>query len=597
MVSRDDSPHVRFTTFAVAALIWLLAAYLTSSLIAHWPTWFAMGAVLLFSLPIAIANLYLSVSRQTRRVTFFKPGGWGFWVMSGRLFKTIFWVTASWGMSFLMLMNFWSYSTKEWVLLAIVAPAFWVVHTASYRLLRGELNRPDMAASFALHATQWICAAITLLMFAALIFIWGGGVEHASLSSTIETSRSRLKGNTPDSSLVALGLQAGTLLDAVKSYLIQGAGKLDSHLSMILGVSGGLLVFWSACLSLSCFSIPRAEFRRVFGPISPDIGCPPLSKLRIAGISAIATFVVLFIYTPTFARLEQYLKEHPAAFDAIKDIQIAAESIDGRLYKPGTIAQIQEVRVAALKQYETSNRAITQMIRSGIESAFSKAEGNVDTYLDWYYSLPAEYVRIWKMVTGELEDYLATELTKHLNAGVDLAAVKSGYEALKALNPELQSTIRNRTKEILAGNMLTDTTSSAKVEATASLDSLLSIPSFADRISFENRVGAGVVGAGIGGVVTAVIVKKGIVKMAAKALAKVVAAKAGGAGIGAVIGGVLGSFIPGPGTVAGGAIGGVVTGVLVDALALKLEESLDRKAFKEQIVTEIRAARTTALNW
>ena len=39
---------------------------------------------------------------------------------------------------------------------------------------------------------------------------------------------------------------------------------------------------------------------------------------------------------------------------------------------------------------------------------------NTDKYLDWYYSLSAEYSRLFKLITGSIEEYMADKLKENL---------------------------------------------------------------------------------------------------------------------------------------------------------------------------------------
>lgn len=52
-----------------------------------------------------------------------------------------------------------------------------------------------------------------------------------------------------------------------------------------------------------------------------------------------------------------------------------------------------------------------------VDRAFDRMEQNVDGYLDWYYSLTAEYVRLAKLLTGDIEGYMEQKLSEHIQKG------------------------------------------------------------------------------------------------------------------------------------------------------------------------------------
>ena len=230
-----------------------------------------------------------------------------------------------------------------------------------------------------------------------------------------------------------------------------------------------------------------------------------------------------------------------------------------------------------------------------VDRAFDRMEQNVDGYLDWYYSLTAEYVRLAKLLTGEIETYMEQKLSEHLQKGDAYKTLTNGLAAVASTYKAVMDEYRISVAEILKTNRLGDENKQTVAVRTTALKEIYSVPLYLDAVTLTARASGGAVGAtigaGIGAAVTAKIVSKGMFKVAAKAVAKMAASKMAGAGGGAIIGGVVGSVIPGAGTVVGGVIGGIVGGVLVDATLLKLEESISRDEFKQEIVAAIREAK------
>jgi hypothetical protein len=168
---------------------------------------------------------------------------------------------------------------------------------------------------------------------------------------------------------------------------------------MLLKLVGGYVVFFNACATLACFVIPLCEYRRVFGSISDNDPPSALPNSRVALASALIAFIVVFVYVPLFAHLEKWLESHPSVVNAIKAGEHLAERIDGELYHLGTIDKLYVAKAVALGKLNVSRAKLEEQI----DLAFDQMENNVDHYLDWYYSLMAEYVRLAKLMTGEIE--------------------------------------------------------------------------------------------------------------------------------------------------------------------------------------------------
>jgi len=387
---------------------------------------------------------------------------------------------------------------------------------------------------------------------------------------------------------VQIALRISTFADGFKSYAVGHFSYFGSHLPLLITALGNYVVFFNVCTTLSCFSISTHEMRRIIGPLSDEDVPPTIHKVRTFIASAVVTIVTLFIYLPIFAGIEAWVKGHPEVLEEIGVLEKRVENIDGAIYAPGTIAKIELAKAVALGKLNVSRATM----EGQVDRAFDRMEQNVDGYLDWYYSLTAEYIRLAKLLSGEIEDYMAQKLSEHIQKGDAYQMLADSLATAASTNKAAMDEYRVSTEAILRANRLGDEIKQTVVVKTMSMKE----PVHLDVISPTARASGVAIGAGIGAAVTAKVVSKGIFKAAAKAVAKMAASKVAGAGGGAVIGGVIGSVIPGAGTVVGGVIGGVIGGVLVDATLLKLEESISREKFKQEIVTTIRNAKVEFKN-
>ena len=85
------------------------------------------------------------------------------------------------------------------------------------------------------------------------------------------------------------------------------------------------------------------------------------------------------------------------------------------------------------------------VLEKAINAGFRPSmEENIDLYLDWYYSLPAEYVRLGKMLVGNLEGYMARELKAKLGSGEPFAAVEAEFTRLLGMDKAAESRVSGK---------------------------------------------------------------------------------------------------------------------------------------------------------
>jgi hypothetical protein len=348
---------------------------------------------------------------------------------------------------------------------------------------------------------------------------------------------------------------------------------------------------------LSCLVIPSAEYKRLFGSISPSEVPRPPSPIDVASFAGAVTFVTGFVLLPAFAAVELQLRgDPPLEVQALERKVIeSVDQIAGEYFKPGTVEEIERERAKLLERLAQG----LPDLEKEIGAAFDAMKANVDPFLDWYYGLPAEYGRIAHTLAGNIEQHIADELSRRLQTA---DAFKKVGDKLATVAKDHEQALRDfkRTRDEILRDRKVDTSNKGfEIVRRMSEAELKFVPTPPVTIDLEGRLGpAGVAGAVTGFVtakVTSKVMAKGILKIAAKGVTKLAVSKVGGAAAGTAIGAAVGSVIPGIGTAIGagiGFLGGLAVGVLVDATLLKLEEHLSRDAFKRQILESIEEAKT-----
>jgi TPR repeat protein len=594
MTTTESKSQIGFWPFMVISMAWYGYAYYVSQSLATQVFGLVFLNVFIFAIPIALSGAYSLAVNQARTVSFYRQGGWAYWLFSRRFIKALLWITWSLVTSFLMLVLFVSYSKIDWVGLAALIPIYWIIQTKSRHFLASELKKGYVLTNYSITWARWICLVIVLIFYGVLIIYFDEPSSYRPLLDTVIEQQKVIVQDT-GSLTVRFALEISTFKDGFQLWMIQHLGQFGKIWPQLLGILGGVIIFFNATATLSSFVIHQNEYRRIFGPITDDDVPAPLFRKTIALSSAIVTFFLLFICLPLTAAIEESIHAHPDWLYSIQTTETQlytyAEQIDNKFYKSDTIKKIQAKNLIALGKMSDPN--LRAVLEGSIDKAFDQMEANVDDYLDWYYSLGADVARLANLMTGKIETNMKVELEKRLNKGEVTQKLSDGISQLLAINKTIDDERQTAVKKILEENNLPNDGSKVNITQSMSLKDMFSMPDYIlGATDFNNRLATdGLVATGIGAAVITKVISKGVFKVAAKALSKVALNEAGAAGPGALIGGAVGSIIPVVGTAVGAAAGAIIAGIFLDKGILMLEELTDRKDFKDKIIAGIRESK------
>lgn len=587
--------------FLFQTLLWGLALYYLATEMAGSKLWFTIIAILIVSVPIALAGVYSSTIKQIRRLEIFARQGFLFTFLSGRPIKIILWILWALFCSFFMLLQFQFYSLMEWAIYFCVVPTFWLTYQLCRRLMLAEL-KPYLLTNESL---AWSCKITPLIMIAlylVLLVFFEETILYDSIDQAVQATRGQMI-NPNSSALVAEATNYLSLYEGLKAYAISRFGMLDSMGALLLVCIGSYVIFFNACVMLSCFLISGSEYQRILTPLT-GTDLPEAPKVSTISMTvAVATFLTIFIYLPIVVYLEAWLQQNPGVRNQSQEVQTQIitqlERIDDILFNEGTLEQLEQARIQALRNADVS----LVLFEEQINQAFIQMEKNVDVYLDWYYSLTAEYARIGTLMVGNLEEFMVNNLEEILMQGDVSRKVERAFNSALARHSEAQQIYQQRVQDIMAANRVEPQPEDfVEISRLATLSDIL----HQDMLNFDQRMRLSSGGAAVGAIGTVVISKviakvvgKNTLKLAAIAASKVIASKAlgsaAGAGAGAVAGAAIGSVVPGLGTaigaVVGGFIGGVAVGVTIDKALIEIEELVNRDKFKAEIIEAIQEAR------
>ena len=375
---------------------------------------------------------------------------------------------------------------------------------------------------------------------------------------------------TAASALVAEAFAAHRFLDGVLAWAMGAVAALDLLPPLVevvlaviaLAMSGAAL----SALSVAALMPPR-DWARAVGIASDAPEAPrPHRPALLSGV--ILTSLAMF----GAIRAEMSLSALAPDSRPVAQLQISVERIGVSLHPPGTHTAVMSGREALA----TLDAAALTEIRNLVDAGFDDMAGQVDPFLDGYYALRAEYLRIVVALGGLLQGnaeaamqaHLATRLTEALDidaqfraindrlGALGLAEARAAQEAREMALAEMQVTGRNPARLRLLDEF----------PALAPLPELHSI-GFAS--SLEARLGGsvafGVLGAVVARRVVQRLVQRGVLRMGARAVL---------------------ATVP---------LLGTVVAVGADAAALKLEEHYNRATFRAEIIDALEQQRMAVL--
>ncbi len=622
--------HCYFTLFVLLAPLAVIAWYAKAML-----PWQAAIVIFLVGSATWVTLAYLSAIRKAHAVAI--------------LARPIWWGRFLSGHGFRMLLSFVpALLSGVGVLVAVLDQGMIAI---TWFGLTGVLVI-ELARNFSVHFSAYlrpfahgrgvilISAVISAIVMTTVVTLtsgFGNSYIPTGLDGLFETS----SGYTGSSEAIALLSDWAAFLSGAKAMVEHEAGRgLPTWLIMCWRLVAAFSYFFALALACSATLIASPEARRILSPTDSDE--PAEVGLLSAGVASALTVIVAFMIFQSLARIEAITivvaqrqsiemmqpelnagrrpadniptsdapptpqRASPLSPVGIRQT-VEAEIIGNLQCRPGTIAEIEGLDryfLAMLDQQEDH-------LRSGIRTGFDGVRSNVPGFLDWYYSLSAEYLRTFNLATGSGVEYLDGQLQSILAYGNPLSGVETAIEALagNTLLAELYQESRSKKLAECAIDIPRDEVEIVRTESRPA--EFLETEVHLEAIDLQTRllsaslggVTSGIAAAAIMAKISAKAIGKPIFAVAAKTLAKIAGGKAlsfgGGVLIGGGTGAAGGSIIPGAGTVVGAIAGGVAGGIAVmlgvDFALLKLDEAVSRKEFEAEIIHAIDEAESDLL--
>ena len=568
--------------------------------------WAALSAV--SSLGLA----YRHVVRKTiKQQAYYEAGGGLARINNGRFLCLVgsFALSAVFVAGFVLEAPAWEAS--EWVLVAAAVPVYPLVFLLVHRLMRRQL-RPVHRTSGAVGWSVWIAGALLCAAYLALCLA-KPAATFESAAAAFDSVAQPFAGSPS-----ALMREAGVLTAFSDGLAAYGASKAAEVLGagyLAIKVALNASAFFGVANLLGLCMLGWSELKRVFLPLetgpAPDADADagagasaasgPSATASAPLRAAVATFVALpvvlaaaFLVADAAVARAAQTQEFTAAERFVRDqMGLAVFVLDGHYYDQAAVeALLEEARAASAALSEEAEATLVPLINASFDARLA----NVDAYLDWYYSLPADYERLVTMVTGTVEDFMRDQFTANIEAGIDDTALEDALRDLAERAAALEEDTASRLAEFeIAGVpewLLMEKVPLEPGFMSGALEPSARILSAGERLGLS--AGTGIATGAAAKHVAGNLATKVVEKQFFKEFVKKVAGKLGGRAVSTVVGGAVGT-IGGPlGTVVGAAAG-TAAGIGIDYGMVKLDEWQNRDSYREEIVQLIEEERSEML--
>ena len=564
------------------------------------------------------AVAYRAVIHKLTKRVIYQDGGRLAQFNEGRVVRLVITFVFAAACSASLLVDVPSWKPQDWVMLiaaALLAPAVFVLVE---RFNSREYNELFRMAKSAVATGILLCALLCVLGATCALLI--PGEQYASAFEAFQSVPKPFE-NSPSSLIAQVGLFA-SFGEGLTALFMSRAADASALGYAVLWVAMHAAGFAALAGMLASCLLPLSELRRIVSPLEAGEGKGAAdfgdtgSEGNAAGELAFAARVemqgtagkkqrsfaattgIVGRYAATCVLLPVILVAGFVAADALvasnaasqernwaqefvhEQIGLSVYVLDGKYYDQQAVDE-------TLSQISGESEQLVadaqQNLVPLINDSFDKRIANVDSYLDWYYSLSADYDRLVKVFTGTIEEGLQQQLEEKLSEGVDDTQLNEQYSEYVAKAAALQEELQEKLSQSeIDGDVPTWLLNISTLDQ-GTLDGATE-PSQKFMEDWE-RLGT----SAVAGVIAGKVIKKAATKVIEK-LAKRVATSLAERGImttgGAIVGSAAGPVGTGIGFVAGAAVS-----VATDYLFLKADEIQNREMYKQELIDSLNEQR------
>ncbi len=555
--------------------LWILLLFLFSIFITMSPPVLVFIMTVIISTPLALVYWYESYAQKKQKLLIFHKKGILYRLLSGltlsMLTNTIYAILVGG----LFLIGIRLNSVFDWLMLLLVLLLYPYVFRFTLKRTREEIINPISVKS----AIIW--SAVIVSIIATIIYIlWLAaqiknlGSEDYTLGNIMRCIIIYLQQNIPSSS-VKLVYTTSSTFEAIKTYIAHKALSLPNKyflnyiVAIVILLAGTWGSFYFSCVAASAFLIDKSELLKPLVPEDKPKKILTRSFFYLKKIIAVA--IALLISFGIYIKTDDFLRSSEKKFARIGNFvltewKLKAEQVGENFYKQGTISKIEKITNA-------NKEEVKEIANAVVDKVFDKMEENVDTFLDWYYSITGDMARtawaigglVGEKVTQKLVETLTEngKLFKEMEDGISSAVDENSYKTYQAIQNTLKHNFLGTEESLGQVPLIVKTT--RYVSFTEGLKKILTPPK-----SFKGEYKAVVV---TGGAIAGWRLGKKAVELIERELVNRFGRRF-----------ILRGALSGTVKLSAEIVGGILGGILIDAILLSIEELMYRDEFKQQIL-------------
>ncbi len=469
----------------------------------------------------------------------------------------------------------------DWCLLAAAPPAYALLEAWAYRVGHAQFASDHYARR---GLRRLVHGGLLVLLAGAWILL--RLLEHGSVAMPLGERVAHWQGAWVDAPSHALRWaldamawgQAG--VETALSALPPGR-RWEALAGLVLAP---LALFSYSTLAIAGAALPLQELRRAAAVPLTSAAAPPRLTPANAGIWAAVAILAAWMWLDLAGRTEHLARTVPSPFavQAVPD----CERIGGQVYRVGTEALLAQLSAQTGSQLA----ALQAQACRRLSQVRALTEPGVDAYLDWYFSLGAEWARLAAMLAGDADLLMRVKFEQ---LALQSPVVSSTLDAVQRdYTAQWDATMRAQSSAVALLEsqrlVLTDRQCHPVVTSAAS-PTLLRLQGNSTRLAASS--GAALVAGTFAGTVAAKAMGKASMKAASKLLVKAAAKKGIGKAGAAAAGAALGTVVaPGLGTAIGAGVGaavGLALGAGIDLALLAAEEKLTRDDMRRDLLAAV----------
>lgn len=535
----------------------------------------------------AVGFTYGSVARKMHRATALEPDRLFARVNSGRTLALVVGFVLGAVCSAGLVLEAPKWDGAVWALVALSIPLYLAASLFAERFVGRQFARFLRTAN----VIRWsrILTGVLLCALYAAVCLALPAADYSSAAQAFTETRHPFE-NSPSTLMSEAGLLT-SLVDGLTAYGMSEAHHMLLPVYLAVRIALVASAFFGIANLLTTCSLDRNELRKVFAPVRATAAehTHARSRKRYLALAAAlpVCLAVAFVAVDWQASKAAQTSEFTAAENFVRSqAGMAVYVLDGKYYDQQDVqGLIDETRQASESLRAEARETLVPLINASFDARLE----NVDGYLDWYYSIPADYERLARLVTGSAEQFVADQFQAKIEEGVDDTQLDEQLGSFLQQADQLE----NEAMAKLAG-MEVDDVPEWLVTSEEPLDLSEAFSPTSEMTDTAVRMG---ISAGVGvsaGFLAKKVVDKAVQKEFAKKLVSKLGSTLGSRAAGSAIGGAVGT-VGGPlGTIAG-IVAGTAIGVGVDAVMLNIDEAQNRETYRQQIVDTIEQERSEML--